>query len=203
VIHNGIAPIPLNDFVESPVFDHCCFNVGVVGRIDRVKGHIFLLKALEMLSDLEKLQLHILGRGPLEYELKEYCISHGLNSRVRFWGFHEDIHRYMFSLDILVVPSLSEGLPYTVLEAMYLRVPIIGSAVGGLREILESEQNALLVPPRDHERLARSIRRLHDDLGLREKISRRAFLDVTSRFMMDKLCRRYIEVYREAMVAKR
>lgn len=199
VIHNAIAPVPTAETSGLDVFDRHHFNIGVVGRVDRVKGHIFMLKAVESLSDIRNLRVHIIGRGPLESELKEYCISHGIDSRVRFWGFRKDIHAYMRNLDILVVPSLHEGLPYTVLEAMYLRVPIVASAVGGLREALKNEENAVLVPSGDHEELAVAIRRLHDEPERRNSISQRAFLDVMSRFMIDDMAQRYADVYLAAL----
>jgi glycosyltransferase involved in cell wall biosynthesis len=195
VIHNGIGPIPSCSTDPPEPFDKRDFNIGIVGRVSRIKGHMFLLSAVERLSDIQNLRLHIIGRGPLESKLKKDCISRGIESRVKFWGFREDIHHLMRNLDVLVMPSLYEALPYTLLEAMYLRVPIIGSGVGGLREILSDGENAVLVPPGDVEKLAAAIRLMHDDPGQRNRTTERAFSDVTSRFIIRDMARRYIEVY--------
>ncbi len=199
VIHNAIAPIAVPSHRNAGALNRNGFNIGIVGRVDKVKGHAFLMKAVEELSGFDDLRVHILGSGPLERELKDYCVSRRIDSKVTFWGFCEDIHRRMSDLDVLVMPSLYEGLPYTVLEAMYLRVPIVASAVGGLREVLRNGENALLVAPADHRALAQAIRRLHRDPELRRKIADKAFCDVTSQFMMGEMARKYLAVYRAAM----
>jgi glycosyltransferase involved in cell wall biosynthesis len=199
IIHNAIAPIPLSPTTPSEPFERRHFNIGIVGRVSKVKGHLFLIKAVQRLSDLVDLRVHVIGNGPLERELREYCIANGIESRVRFWGFREDIHELMRHLDILVMPSLHEGLPYTALEAMYLRIPIIASAVGGLREVLRNDETAILVPPGDCEKLAGAIRRLHDDPSRRQTISERALAHVTSELMIDRMTRRYIGVYQAAL----
>jgi glycosyltransferase involved in cell wall biosynthesis len=195
VIHNAIAPIGSCRTGIADALERNRFNVGIVGRVDEVKGHMFLLRAVESLSDLSDLQVHVIGNGPLEARLREFCLTHCLEPKVRFWGFREDIHELMRGLDVLVMPSLHEGLPYTLLEAMYLRIPVIASAVGGLREILRDEVNALLVAPANHQELANAMRHLHDDSELRERLVRRAFADVTSRFMVADMAQKYVEVY--------
>ncbi len=195
VIHNGIAPIQHAESGVSGHFESNCFNIGIVGRVSRVKGHMFLLKAVERLSDLTDLRVHLVGSGPLEPELKRYCALHGMDSKVRFYGFREDIHECIRKLDVLVMPSLHEGMPYSALEAMYLRLPIIASAVGGLREVLRDGENAILVPPGNVEKLAAAIRLVRDGPGQRDRIAERAFCDVTSRFMIGDMARRYMDVY--------
>jgi len=195
VIHNAIAPIDSCRPGIADGFDPSCFNVGIVGRVDEVKGHVFLLKAVEALAELHELQVHILGNGPLEAQLREFCLTHRLESKVKFWGFREDIHELMRGLDVLVMPSLHEGLPYTLLEAMYLKIPVIASAVGGLREVLRDEENALLAAPANHQEVADAMRRFHHDSELRERLARRAFADVTSRFMIADMAQKYANVY--------
>ena len=201
VIHNGIAPIVSGQDESASPFDRRHFNIGIVGRVSRIKGHIFLLQAVEKLSDLENLRVHIIGRGPLESKLKEYCVSRGIESKVHFWGFREDIHHLMRHLDVLVMPSLYEALPYTLLEAMYLRVPTVGSAVGGLQEVLQNEESGLLVHPEDEMELATAIRKLHDDPAIRERLAQEGFARVTSHFMIDGMALKYADIYREAMQA--
>lgn len=203
VIHNAIAPIDSCRTGKADAFDRNRFNVGIVGRVDEVKGHMFLLRAVESLSDLSDLQVHVIGDGPLEAQLREFCLAHRLESKVRFWGFRENIHELMRGLDVLVMPSLHEGLPYTLLEAMYLRIPVIASAVGGLREVLRDEENALLVAPTNYQELANAMRRFHDDRELRERLVRWAFADVASRFMIADMAQIYAKVYTSALDAVR
>ncbi len=203
VIHNAIAPISPAPTGTPTLLDRRHFNIGIVGRVTRIKGHIFLLKAIEKLSDLADLRVHVIGSGPLETELKRYCVSRGIDSKVKFWGFREDIHDLMRNLDALVMPSLHEALPYTLLEAMYLRVPIIGSSVGGLREILSNGESAILVSPGDPEALAAAVRRLHDHPQQRKRFAQQAFADVTSRFMIEAMARKYMDFYRAATLKHR
>ena len=203
VIHNAIAPIDSRRTGIAEAFDRNRFNVGIVGRVDEVKGHVFLLKAVEALAGLHDLQVHVIGNGPLEARLREFCLAHRLEPKVRFWGFREDIHELMRGLDVLVMPSLHEGLPYTLLEAMYLRIPVIASAVGGLREVLRDKENALLVAPANYQELANAMRRFHDDRELRERLARRAFADVTSRFMIADMAQKYAKVYGSALDSAR
>ena len=81
--------------------------------------------------------MNIIGTGPLTAELKGLAEELGVSDRVRFLGFKKNVYDYMAHCDALIMPSLHEGLPYTVLEAMSLGLPVIASRVGGLAEVLE------------------------------------------------------------------
>jgi glycosyltransferase involved in cell wall biosynthesis len=198
VIYNGIEPIETENNADNEI-DKEFFNIGIVGRISEVKGHIYLLKAMKQLQHLDKIRLYIFGEGPLERDYKNYCDENGLSRKVYFMGFKKNIYDYMSKFDLLVMPSLHEGLPYTLLEAMFLRIPIIASEIGGIGEILEDNIDALLIPPADEDKLADAIVYLYDNQEERKRLIVNAYEKVSRQFLVDKMFFQYLHVYRDAL----
>lgn len=194
VIYNGIAPIEVVGNKDIGL-DSRYFNIGIIGRISEVKGHIYLLKAVKSLEHIENIRLYIFGEGPLRKVCEDYCNANGLSNKVYFMGFKKDIHAYMKELNLLVMPSLHEGLPYTLLEAMYLKVPIIATNVGGIKEILVNNVDALLITPADEVKLANSIRCLYQDVETRKRFINNAYKNVAKLFLIEKMIPEYLNVY--------
>ncbi|MGQ0645177.1 MAG: glycosyltransferase [Elusimicrobiota bacterium] len=201
VIHNG-APLPPPEAGPSP-FEPGFFHAGTVGRLSPVKGQDVLLEALAKTAPADRLRLHIFGEGPLEAKLKRRTRALGLEDRVRFWGFQKDVRRYMAHLDAFVLPSLHEGLPYTLLEAMGLGLPIIASRAGGPAEILEHGRTALLCPPGNSRALARRIHQLSTDEGLRRRLAANARRAAAEKFGVAAMADRYLEICREIVREKK
>lgn len=195
VVYNGVPCIEVNSDKNLQDFDYKAFNIGIVGRLTEVKGHIFLLRALKNLIGLGNIKLNIFGNGHLEEELRGYCNKNGISNIVTFHGFKENIHDYMAALNLLVMPSLHEGMPYTILEAMYLKVPVVASDVGGLKEILENNVDAILVPPADEEKLENAIRYLYENRKKREQLADNAFNNVCKRFLINQMVIKYTNIY--------
>jgi glycosyltransferase involved in cell wall biosynthesis len=196
IIYNGIAPAPIsfpNGY--SPRSSPGEFHIGIVGRIDKVKGHAHLLRALARLKHLPGLRLHVFGAGPLESECRRECRQAGLTDQVCFHGFQESIHEHIARLDLLVMPSVHEGLPYTLLEAMYLKVPVIASRVGGLAEVIEDDHSGVLVDARDEPALATAIERLYWSPELRSRLAQEAFRRVSRQFLAAGMVRQYVQLY--------
>lgn len=166
-----------------------------VGRLDQVKGHLHLLRALRQLGDLGDLEVHVFGSGPLEKELRRFCATHGLAQRVQFRGFVRPIKSHLRQMDAMVIPSLHEGIPYAMLEGMAQGLAIVASAVGGIPEILRDGGTALLVAPRDEDGLARAIRSLYEDAGLRRRLGRNARRKVTTDLSVGAMADRYLHLY--------
>jgi glycosyltransferase involved in cell wall biosynthesis len=199
VIYNGIeTPAPTQIPLESRLERDGIFNIGIVGRIAPVKGHLRLLQAASKLKHLSQVRYQVIGAGPSEAECRRFCQDNGLTN-VCFLGFRSNIHDYLRQLDLLVIPSMHEGLPYTLLEAMFHRLPIIASDVGGLREVLVHEQTALLVPSGDVIALASAIERIVGDPDLRSRLADTAHRDVCERFLASRMASRYLDVYRKIL----
>lgn len=195
VIYNGID-LPAHP-VPGPRHRQGTFAIGIVGRIDTVKGHLHLLEALARLRHLEDIRLHVFGEGPLEQSCRRLCRELDLESRVSFEGFQPAIHERMAALDLLVMPSLHEGLPYVLLEAMALKVPVVASRVGGIREAMADDACGLLVAPGDPAVLANAIERVYCNSELRVALARRGHDTVRRRFLASRMVGEYVDLYRE------
>ena len=200
VIYNGIDPADLAGGAPDRA-DTSRFDIGIVGRVDKVKGHEVLLRAFARLRHLPRLRLHVLGTGPMEGRCRQLSEEVGVSDVVHFHGFDPAVHARMAKLDLLVIPSLREGLPYVLLEAMYLKVPVVASRVGGMSEVLEHDDCGVLVSANDPAPLAAAIERLYHDRPLRRSLAERAFTVVRRQYLADRMVRQYGELYRQLLVS--
>ena len=145
------------------------FKLLFVGRLAPEKNLPCLFRALSLLGE-KSISLTIVGEGRLADQLKELSMSYGISHRVTFAGATLDPHEYYSTHDALILPSSSEGLGGVILEAFSHHMPVIGSDVEGIRELLQSGRG-LLFPNDDHHKLAEQIvlllsnRLLCDHLG--------------------------------------
>lgn len=119
-----------------------------VGRLSPEKGQEMLLNALHALTPRwPNLKLKFAGIGPLEQQLRETARQLGLEERVEFVGYVKEMPRLYADIDLVVQSSFTEGLPNVILEAAYLRVPIVATAVGGTAEVIAHEESGWLIQP--------------------------------------------------------
>lgn len=196
VIPNGIAPVNRQDFLPPPEFAPGDVNLVIVGRLDRVKGIQFAVEALAADDLPAHVRLYVIGTGPCQAELEELTRNLGLVAKVRFLGFRRNVFQFLAHSNALLMPSLHEGLPFTLLEAMALGVPVIASRVGGLAEVLQDEATALLVPPANPPALARAIIRVCADLSLASQLSARSHGVHAARYSREAMTNQYIQLYR-------
>lgn len=138
--------------------------VGIVGRIVPIKNHRLFLEAAFQVLNLEKFtRFVIVGDGPLRVEVENYARKLGISEQVIFTGWRRDLPRIYVDLNVLVVSSDNEGTPVSAIEAMASGVPVIGTRVGGLPDIIAEGENGYLVPPRDPEALAKAVLHLLQD----------------------------------------
>lgn len=142
---------------------------GFCGALTQEKGCKTLIQCIPSLpSFLSHLHFVIAGSGDQEPELKSMIRNPGLSKRVHFLGFLDDTTQFLRSLDLLVFPSLSEGLGTTLLEAAYQRCPVIASDTGGIPEIIKHQKTGLLVAPGDDTHLKEAMITLCEEPQLRE-----------------------------------
>jgi glycosyltransferase involved in cell wall biosynthesis/SAM-dependent methyltransferase len=157
--------------------------IGVVGRLTHQKGHCFLLHALPMLARrYPALRCLVVGDGELREELTGLAARLGVLDRCLFLGVRRDIPAVLSALDVLVVPSLSEGMPYVVLEGMASGKPVVATAVNGIPEVVEDRVTGRLVPRQDSGALAEAIGELIADPQSAEAMGRAARRRVEERF---------------------
>ncbi|MGE5095828.1 MAG: glycosyltransferase family 4 protein [Betaproteobacteria bacterium] len=171
VIPNGIdcAPFAGIPIVRSqPEYP---LRLIYIGRLDREKGLYETLQAMRLAHELGvDSRITIAGAGAEEGRLKRYAQALGLASRVCFAGpvFGDDKVRLLAGADVMVLPSYSEGLPYALLEAMAGGIPVIGTPVGAIPDVMTHGIHGFLVPARDGKAIAEALAVLHGD---RERVS--------------------------------
>ncbi|MGC2423854.1 MAG: glycosyltransferase family 4 protein [Nitrospirota bacterium] len=128
-------------------------TLGIAGRLVQLKGTLHLIRALPMVrAEVPDVMLEIAGSGPEEEVLRREAHSLGLDGRVRFLGWQEEIPFNRW--DVFVMPSLEEAFGMAALEAMAAGLPVVASAVGGLTELVQDGKTGWLFPPADIKALA-------------------------------------------------
>lgn len=166
------------------------------GRLSPEKGLHFLLQACaELFAKWVKVKLLLVGDGPLRNHLEDTVSRRGMSDRVIFCGHQEDIHHYYAGADLFVLPSLTEGLPMVLLEALQAGLPVVCSRVGGIPDVVCDGETGILVAPGDVKELANGISRLLCDPDLAERLGRNGRRRVESSFGAEAWVRRIEEVY--------
>lgn len=163
-IHNGInleaivVTMTRADKRKEWQVDDKTIMIGTVGRLVPVKGHVVLLEALRILRELHgNVKLLIVGDGPLRANLEAEAKRLGLEQLVIFSGHQEQPYDLINMMDIFVLPSLHEGIPMVLLEALALERPVVASRVGGVPEVLSQGRFGILVSPEKPTELAKAI----------------------------------------------
>jgi glycosyltransferase involved in cell wall biosynthesis len=170
--------------------------VGVVGRLVPQKGHIYLLQAAQsILSAFPQVEFLFVGDGPERARLEQATASLGLSSNVRFAGQKSDMATVYAGIDILVLPSINEGMPMTLIEALAAGCPVVATAVGDVEKLIRDGETGLLVEPRNPDALSSAIAKLLSDpvlcLRFAEEGRKRVLAHFSARAMADE----YREVY--------
>lgn len=208
-IPNGVEALP-----ELP-FDTCPrtrLELGIspevtllfsMGRLAPQKGFPWLIDAVALLRDVHKrsVLLAIAGEGPLDEELREYARQRGVSEQVRFLGFRRDIPQLLAACDIVVLPSLWEGLSIALLEAMRAGKPIVSTTIESNLEVASHGNVALLVPAKDAEALASAILRLLQDSELRTTLASESTRVLREHYSEERVVAAYRDLY--ALLARR
>ena len=140
------------------------FMIGFVGWLLPIKGPMHLLKALaKVWIEHPEVTLVFVGKGDLDVDLRAVALELKAEDRVKFIGWRDDIEEIMQIFDLLVLPSLNEGMGRVVVEAMAAAKPVVASNVGGIPDLVDHGQTGFLVPPADEDALAEAIAKLVQD----------------------------------------
>jgi glycosyltransferase involved in cell wall biosynthesis len=167
-----------------------------VARLVERKGLGDLLRAFALL-DRGRFHLEIVGRGPDEAVLRALARELGVDQEVHFAGSldrAEVAERYR-AADLFTLPSTAEAFGNVFAEALASGLPIVGSAIGGIPDLVDHGSNGLLVPPNDPVTLARAIQYLADDLQLRREMSQRNRARAEATLEWSKVTSRYLSIY--------
>jgi glycosyltransferase involved in cell wall biosynthesis len=170
--------------------------VGCVGALVEHKGHRYLVHAAtDIVRAVPEARIVILGEGDLRDELTRMIKELGLERHVLLPGFRPDVLSLLKAVDVFVMPSVTEGLGTSIIDAMACTKAVVASAVGGIPEVVEPEKTGLLVPPRDASALGAAVVRLLRDEPLRDRLAQAGRVRVEQRFTADRMVQETLDVY--------
>ncbi len=201
-IHNGVAEI---DFlarrearaffakkIERPAASDTIL-VGTVAELTKNKGLDYLIEsALDLRSNFLIL---IIGGGEDKKRLEARIKDRELSGKVFLLDFLPDAARYFKGFDVFVLPSLKEGLPYTVMEAMAAGLPIVATKVGGIPDLIENHKNGFLVAPKNPQTLVEALERLILEPRLAEKFGEENIRKINTRFRLQGMLEKTVQLY--------
>jgi glycosyltransferase involved in cell wall biosynthesis len=174
--------------------DH--FVMANIARFWPEKAQDVLLSAMaQVVKTRPDARLWLVGVGPEQERMQELCRELGLQPYVSFLGFRRDLPELLALVDLQVHPSDMEGVPLAICSGMAAGLPIIATSVGGLVEVLKDGQSAVLVPPRQPERLAEAILSLMASPDTRFRLGRSAFKFIEQEYSLTAATRRVESIY--------
>ncbi len=194
MVYNGIdlkKCMPKKDYCSKRKVT----NILHIGRFSEQKNHIGLIESFKLLHDkAPNTVLKLIGTGELEKNVKDIVAELNLNDCVEFLGLQSNVYSHLNNADIFVLPSLWEGMPMTLIEAMGTGLPIVATGVGGVPDMIENNVTGLLVDI-DKEQIAEALLKLINDGNLRQKLGNNARIS-SERFSVKEMARGYAKLYR-------
>lgn len=206
VVRMGIDPARFAPRPEDAEVTHGAgapLRLLTVGRLDPVKGFPILLNAVaDLVARGRRVELRIVGKGPMESRLEAQIAALGLGGVVELVGaLNEDgVIEQLQRADVFVMSSFNEGLPVVLMEAMAAGVPVITTQVGAVSELITHGVSGLIVPPTNAAALAAAVTRLHDDVALRASMAEAGRVAVNEEFVMAKTGERITAFLRAAVL---
>lgn len=195
--HRFRGPLDLRAKRESLGIAPDDLVIGLGARLTEQKGVDYLLQAMPaILAAHPHTTLVVAGEGPLEQALRERTRQLNIEGRVRFIGARTDMNEVIRLFDVYVMPSLWEGLPMVLLEAMAAGCAIVATDVGGNSTAVAHDANGLLVPPADPAALVGAVVRLLSDAPLRARFSAAGMALFDRQFDAARMTRQYEALYR-------
>jgi glycosyltransferase involved in cell wall biosynthesis len=174
--------------------------VGMVARLDLQKGFEYLLRAVRELCNIfYGLKVVIVGEGPDRAAIESMVQEFGLESNVILAGHQSDMPAVYAAMDIFVLPSLNEGLPMTILEAMAASKPVVATRVGAIPKVINDGDNGLLVDPKDTEGLRDAIASLLSDPERCRRMGEKAHEWVSRNYTSEAMALKYRQLYDEVL----
>jgi glycosyltransferase involved in cell wall biosynthesis len=174
-------------------------RAGCVANLRPEKGHDVLIEALAARPDLRDLQVELVGDGPCRSALDAQARARGVGEQVRFLGERRDVGERLANADLFVLPSRTEALPNSVMEAMAAGLPIVACRIGGIPELVEDGVTGLLVPPDDPDALGEAMAQLVANPARASALGAAARAAVAERFSMARMIAGFTEILLEQL----
>jgi len=201
VVHNSIPLAPFEVAANESLRASLGGATGraivlTVARLDEQKGHRYLLEAAALVPEVTFV---LSGDGPERGALEAQAKALGLENRVNFLGYRRDVPALLASCDVFVLPSIYEGFPLSVLEAMAAGRPVVATAVGGTAEAVIHNQTGLLVPPADSAAIASAIRNILSDPPIARRLGAAGKARVHQEFSAEATVQRLAQAYEDLL----
>lgn len=182
--------------IEAPGYK----RVGFVGRLESIKGpEVFIDTARFVVSRIPDVKFLLIGDGSLRPSLERKVKAWGLEGHVLFLGWQEDVAGYLEALDVLVMPSLNEGVGLSVLEAQAVGVPVVASRVGGIPEVVRDKETGILFAPGDPAACAEAVIALLQNEDLRRRFGAAGRAWVRENFSAERMVCGFEALYRDVL----
>lgn len=168
-----------------------------VGRLVEIKRHDILIESFSRLKPNKHVKLLIVGEGPCRQSMEDLIIKKRMPDNIKILGFREDVPELLKMSDCFVLSSRSEGLSYSIIEAMASGLPLIVTNVGGNHELVIDEENGYLIPFDEPDAFTEKLQILIDDKEKRKQFGERSRMIVQKKFSIDSMMQEYIKIYTE------
>lgn len=203
VIGNGMPPEVFALAAPAIPLDPSMLRIGMIARMNtRSKNHSSLLRAFAALrKEVPNVELLLAGDGPIRSELEQEAQTLGIGQLVRFLGDRRDVPAVLASLDVSVLPSVSESLSNSIIESMAQGVPVVAARVGGNVELV-ADDRGILAPADNDSALAEALASLLKDEALRKRMGANARAFAQANFTIEKMRQEHEELYRRLLERK-
>lgn len=184
--------------LQSLGWDNSVYILVTVARLEPVKGHTYLIEALrQVIPQQPHIRCLIVGDGRARPELEQQVDVSGLQDYIHFAGFRTDVAALLSASNAFCLASLTEGLPFALLEACMHRLPLLVTQVGGMAELLVHKETAFLVPSADSGALAEGLCWLVEHSHEATAMGQQAWMWCQQRFSPEKMIKETLEVYQQ------
>jgi len=204
LVHNGIETYKINLMPKKEALEKIIEKasktfgrnievkniIGTIANFYPTKGLEYLIQAADYFRDDNDIVFFVIGDGELRPELEQMIREKGLERKVFLLGKIPDAYRFLPAFDIFVLPSVKEGFPWTLIEAMAAKLPVVATEVGAVPEIIEDRKNGLLVKPRDPAGLADKIKEVLAKDSFKNELGIQAHQTVLFKFELDKMVKK-------------
>ncbi|MCM8772294.1 MAG: glycosyltransferase [Candidatus Omnitrophica bacterium] len=192
VIPNGIKIPEKKEFLKNKDF----FVIGTVGNLRKAKGHIYLIESSKIvLEKIKNVKFYIVGEGELKDLILNKIKKENLENYFVLTGFVDNIYEYLKTFDIFVLPSLWEGCPVSLLEAMGYGLPCVATNVGDVPYIIENGKDGFIVKKEDCKEMAEKIIYLIENEDVRKQFSEKAQEKIRKYFNLEEMIHSYSSIY--------
>lgn len=199
LVHNGIAPAHALEQTEARNALEIPSGITVIGTLGELtwnKNYPVLIRAAGILKrEGKEFLVCIIGDGEEAAFLQTLAEEVGVAEHIRFLGFVPDARKYMQAFDLFVLPSLKEGLPYVLLEAGAAKLPVVGSRIPGIEEVITHKETGLLFDVHNERTLADALTLMCDDIFLRDTVSTALQKKVQNEFSLARMAEKTAKIY--------